>query len=47
VLPTGRFFLHAFELRFDHPADGRRVGFRSGLPADLVAVLGEVPTLPG
>jgi len=46
VLPAGRFFLHAFELRFDHPGDGHRVGFRSGLPADLVAVLGEVPILP-
>jgi len=46
VLAPGRFFLHAFELAFDHPADGRRVRFRAPLPEDLVGVIGEVPELP-
>ncbi len=44
-LPPGRFFLHAFELGFDHPADGRRLVFRAELPAELVAVLPELPAL--
>jgi 23S rRNA pseudouridine1911/1915/1917 synthase len=44
-LPDGRFFLHAFELSFDHPADDRRVTYRAPVPSDLVAVLGEVPEL--
>jgi 23S rRNA pseudouridine1911/1915/1917 synthase len=46
-LAAGRFFLHADRLSFDHPGTGRRVTFRSALPEDLAAVLGEVPTLPG
>jgi 23S rRNA pseudouridine1911/1915/1917 synthase len=45
-LARGRFFLHAFELAFDHPADARRVSYRSDLPDDLVALLGERPQLP-
>jgi 23S rRNA pseudouridine1911/1915/1917 synthase len=45
ALAAGRFFLHAFELAFDHPADGHRVTFRSPLPDDLAAVLPEVPEL--
>jgi 23S rRNA pseudouridine1911/1915/1917 synthase len=45
ALARGRFFLHAFELGFDHPADGHRASFRSELPDDLVALLGERPGL--
>jgi 23S rRNA pseudouridine1911/1915/1917 synthase len=45
ALAPGRFFLHAFELAFDHPADGRRVTFRSPLPGDLAALLPDVPEL--
>jgi 23S rRNA pseudouridine1911/1915/1917 synthase len=44
-LRSGRFFLHAFELAFDHPADGHRVRFTAPLADDLVAVLGEAPEL--
>jgi 23S rRNA pseudouridine1911/1915/1917 synthase len=45
ALPKGRFFLHAFELGFDHPADGRWMRLRSPLPAELGSVLPEVPEL--
>ncbi len=38
-LGSGRFFLHAFELAFDHPRTGVRVDFRSPLPQDLEAYL--------
>jgi 23S rRNA pseudouridine1911/1915/1917 synthase len=38
-LDTGRLFLHAHRLTFDHPAGGR-VTWTSPLPADLEAVLG-------
>ena len=44
-LPPGRFFLHAFELAFDHPADGHRATFRSPLPGDLSALLPNAPEL--
>lgn len=44
-LPPGRFFLHAFELAFDHPADGHRATFRSPLPGDLLALLPDAPEL--
>jgi 23S rRNA pseudouridine1911/1915/1917 synthase len=44
-LAPGRFFLHAFELAFDHPADQERAAFRSPLPADLAALLPEAPDL--
>ncbi|MGH9008147.1 MAG: RluA family pseudouridine synthase [Acidimicrobiales bacterium] len=44
-LADGRFFLHAFELSFDHPADDGPVTYRAPVPADLVAVLGQVPEL--
>jgi len=37
-LPSGRLFLHAFELSFDHPAGGRS-SWTSPLPSDLEAVL--------
>ena len=37
-----RPFLHAARLAIDHPADGRRMEFQSGLPADLQAVLDEL-----
>jgi 23S rRNA pseudouridine1911/1915/1917 synthase len=36
---SGRPFLHAAELAFDHPATGARCRFESALPADLEAVL--------
>ena len=39
-LGSGRFFLHAFELAFAHPATGARVDFTSPLPEDLQAYLG-------
>jgi 23S rRNA pseudouridine1911/1915/1917 synthase len=35
----GRPFLHAHRLAFAHPRTGERMGFRSGLPADLTAAL--------
>jgi 23S rRNA pseudouridine1911/1915/1917 synthase len=34
-LGTGRFFLHAFRLAFDHPVSGARMEFGSPLPTDL------------
>ncbi|HWD54391.1 MAG TPA: RluA family pseudouridine synthase [Acidimicrobiales bacterium] len=40
-LGAGRFFLHAFQLAFDHPATGTRRTFSSPLPVDLRAYLGE------
>ncbi len=36
----GRMFLHARELAFDHPADGRRLALEAALPADCAALLG-------
>ncbi len=45
-LVTGRFFLHAFELAFDHPSDARRVGYRAELPEELVSILPDRPELP-
>jgi 23S rRNA pseudouridine1911/1915/1917 synthase len=39
-LGSGRFFLHAFRLVFDHPGSGARLTFSSQLPADLAAYLG-------
>jgi 23S rRNA pseudouridine1911/1915/1917 synthase len=45
TLAPGRFFLHAFELAFDHPADGHRATFRAPLPADLTELIGEAPDL--
>jgi 23S rRNA pseudouridine1911/1915/1917 synthase len=38
-LASGRVWLHAERLSFDHPATGERVSFASPLPRDLVAVL--------
>jgi 23S rRNA pseudouridine1911/1915/1917 synthase len=38
-LGSGRFFLHAFKLSFDHPVTGARTEFTSPLPADLSAYL--------
>jgi 23S rRNA pseudouridine1911/1915/1917 synthase len=35
---TPRLFLHAAELAFDHPADGRAMRFQAPLPDDLAAV---------
>jgi 23S rRNA pseudouridine1911/1915/1917 synthase len=34
-LGSGRFFLHAFRLGFNHPANGSRMEFSSALPSDL------------
>ncbi len=34
-----RQFLHASELAFDHPLDGRRVTFESQLPVELAELL--------
>ena len=34
-----RVFLHAWKLSFRHPRDGRTLGFRSTLPADLTSIL--------
>ncbi len=39
-LGSGRFFLHAFKLAFDHPVTGARTEFTSPLPEDLQAYLG-------
>ncbi len=44
-LARGRFFLHAYALAFDHPADGRRVSYRSALPEDLADFLKKRPAL--
>jgi len=43
-VPEGltRHFLHAAELRFAHPDDGRELRFTSPLPAELAAFLGQV-----
>ncbi len=38
-LASGRFFLHAFRLAFDHPVTGTRTEFTSSLPDDLEAYL--------
>ena len=35
----GRMFLHARELAFDHPSDGRRVTLQAPLPADCATLL--------
>jgi 23S rRNA pseudouridine1911/1915/1917 synthase len=39
-LGAGRFFLHAFQLAFDHPVTGMRTEFTSSLPEDLQSYLG-------
>jgi 23S rRNA pseudouridine1911/1915/1917 synthase len=38
-LGSGRFFLHAFRLAFDHPVSGERLEFSAELPTDLEAFL--------
>ena len=38
----GRQFLHASELAFDHPLDGRRVTFESPLPTELTESLDQL-----
>jgi 23S rRNA pseudouridine1911/1915/1917 synthase len=38
-LPSGRVFLHAALLSFDHPVTGERLSFSSPLPEDLLNVL--------
>jgi 23S rRNA pseudouridine1911/1915/1917 synthase len=39
-LGAGRFFLHAYQLAFDHPVTGTRTEFTSSLPEDLKSYLG-------
>ncbi len=39
ALGSGRFFLHAFRLAFDHPGSGERQEFAAPLPADLQSYL--------
>jgi 23S rRNA pseudouridine1911/1915/1917 synthase len=41
-----RPFLHAAELAFDHPQSGRRMTFRSQLPADLAAFAAAADPVP-
>ena len=41
LLVPGRLFLHAAELGFVHPGTGEPVMWRSPLPPDLAAVLGD------
>jgi 23S rRNA pseudouridine1911/1915/1917 synthase len=38
-LGSGRFFLHAYQLAFTHPADGSPVEFSAPLPVDLAGYL--------
>ena len=38
-LALGRQFLHASELAFNHPFDGRRIAFESQLPVELAELL--------
>jgi len=33
----GRMFLHAWQLKFDHPSTGQRTALEAGLPAELAA----------
>jgi 23S rRNA pseudouridine1911/1915/1917 synthase len=42
-LGAGRFFLHAFALRFSHPGTGDALAFRSVLPDDLQDYLDAAP----
>ena len=44
-LGLGRQFLHASELGFNHPLDGRRVTFQSQLPVDLAELLSRLGEL--
>jgi 23S rRNA pseudouridine1911/1915/1917 synthase len=46
-LAIGRQFLHAADLRFAHPRDGRPLAFTSPLPSDLAAALAEARRLAG
>jgi 23S rRNA pseudouridine1911/1915/1917 synthase len=40
-LGSGRFFLHAAQLAFDHPTTGARAEFHAPLPGDLQAYLSD------
>jgi 23S rRNA pseudouridine1911/1915/1917 synthase len=46
VADTGRFFLHAGHLAFEHPATGQRVEIDSPLPPDLTSVLDRFSVSP-
>jgi len=41
-LRIGRQALHASELSFRHPSDGRRMSVKAPLPADMAALCGEI-----
>ncbi|WP_395695027.1 RluA family pseudouridine synthase, partial [Piscinibacter sp.] len=41
-LRFARMFLHAQELAFDHPVDGRRITLRAGLPAECETLLAKL-----
>lgn len=43
LLGSGRFFLHAFRLAFDHPVSGDRVDLTAALPSDLSDYLDRMP----
>ncbi len=45
ALSSGRLFLHAARLGFEHPGSGEWQRFFSDLPADLQSVVGPVPPL--
>jgi 23S rRNA-/tRNA-specific pseudouridylate synthase len=42
-LGSGRFFLHAFRVAFDHPVTGARMEFSAPLPTDLEDYLEGLP----
>jgi 23S rRNA pseudouridine1911/1915/1917 synthase len=43
LLGPGRFFLHAYQLAFDHPVSGARMEFSTPLPPDLEGYLAGLP----
>ncbi|MDH5520075.1 MAG: RNA pseudouridine synthase, partial [Acidimicrobiia bacterium] len=46
-LPLERPFLHAAELRFEHPRTGETMRFESALPDDLAVVVSRLETESG
>lgn len=47
LLGLARQALHAAELRFAHPVDGREMAFRAPLPADLAAAWSQISDIEG
>ena len=45
LLGSGRFFLHAFRLAFDHPVSGERLDLTAPLPQDLSDYLDRLPDM--